>query len=202
MIQFEVTLQSGAFTYDKRLLKATLRRGAQEVMRDAQALIRAKIGGGRLYRGSGGSSLYRGYKAGQYQASIPGNPPTSVTGTLARSFKLFPFRSGDGIAIRDVMFYGLFLEAGAQGGVGSGGGGSTRTTRKAPTAAEIKSGMGRIDRSGQRNAYKRNLRVAVVGTRVLLPRPFLSTALAANGNRIGDKLRDAAISGLGWKKAA
>lgn len=119
-------------TYEKKQLKALMRKAGQEVAALARSLIRRSVGGGRLYRGSGGSK-YRPYKAGSYTASGPGQAPVSVTGTLARSIVARPFKSGEGVAIRDTMFYALFLEKGARGG-----------GRKSGLKGKAKSATGRI----------------------------------------------------------
>jgi hypothetical protein len=193
VIRLKIALHAGVFVYDKKLLKQMLRKAGQEVAAGARKRIRAKIGGGRVYGGSGGSAQYRGYKKGKYGASLAGGSPVNVTGTLARSIKVIAFKSGEGVAIRDMMFYGLFLEAGAEGGIGSGGGKSTRSTRKADG--------GKVNRSGQRNSYtKKGVRVGLVGSRVVKPRPFLSVELDADAASIGDRLMVAVTKGIGWQK--
>lgn len=192
MIQLELTLKSGEFVYDKKLLKQALRTAGKLVQTGAQARLRAKIGGGRLYRGSGGGARYRGYKAGHYEASLAGEAPVSVTDTLAKSIKVLPFKSGEGVAIRDVMFYGLFLEAGAEGGVASGNTGKSKLGKR-------KKGEALTGLQGQANTYKRGVLQSVAGTRILAPRPFLSAELDHDSSAIDTKLRAAVLSGIGWK---
>jgi hypothetical protein len=116
-VRLEVRV-SGSYvlSYGKKRLKALMRRAGAEVAAVARALIRRSAGGGREYRGSGGGRYRGGYKPGHYTASAPGQSPVSVTGTLARSIKVRPFRSGEGVAVRDAAFYALFLEKGARGG--------------------------------------------------------------------------------------
>lgn len=118
MSDFRVTVkvQSATLVYDRKPLKAALRQAGNEVAGEARRMIRAKVGGGRLYRGPGGLRYRTGGKGGPYRASAAGQAPVSVTGTLARSIKVRPFRNGEGVAIRDTAFYALFLEAGAKGG--------------------------------------------------------------------------------------
>ena len=116
-VRLQITIDSGyALVYGKKQLKALMRKAGGEIAATARALIRRSTGGGQDYRGSGGSSKYRGgYKPGHYTASVPGQAPVSVTGTLANSIKVRPFKSGEGVAIRDAAFYALFLQAGAKG---------------------------------------------------------------------------------------
>lgn len=121
LVNLQITISNGAeLFYGKKHLKALMRKVGGEIAALARALVRRSSGTGRTYRGSGGSR-YRPYKPGHYQASSPGQPPVSVTGQLAQSIKVRPFRSGEGVAIRDTMFYALFLEKGAQGGGRKGG---------------------------------------------------------------------------------
>lgn len=113
MIQLKVTLKGGQLEYNKRKLKAVMRAAGGEVAAVTRAMIRS-AGGGRTYRGSGGSK-YRPYRKGAYQASPPGSAPANVTGTLLRSIVVKPFRSGEGVAIRQTIFYSRFLAKGAKG---------------------------------------------------------------------------------------
>jgi hypothetical protein len=115
-----------------------------------------------------------GAKRGSHVASAPGQPPAKLTGALARSIGVKVFRSGDGVAIRARRFYALFLEAGARGGIGSG-------------KAGVKG--------------KRNTRRAVVGTREVEPRPFLSAAMdELSGDALGERLRDAIVRGIEFRQ--
>jgi hypothetical protein len=174
MPSLRVTVPAVALVYDKKILKQTLRVAGNEVAAATKQLIRKSAGGGKVYYGSGGSSGYRGgYKRGRYTASGPGQAPVSVTGTLLKSIKVRPFKSGEGVAVREGAFYALFLSAGAVGGVGSG-----------------KAGV-----KGRRN--KRG----VVGSRVLKPRPSLATALAARQGALTGRIEAAAVAGIRMQRA-
>jgi len=166
----KITVPTVALVYDKKILKQTLRVAGNEVAGATRQLIRKSVGGGRIYYGAGGSAAkYRGgYKSGKYIASAPGQAPVSVTGTLLRSIKVRPFKNGEGVAVRESAFYALFLSVGARGGVGSG-----------------KFGV-----KGRRN--KRG----IVGSRVLKPRPSLTTALAARQTSLASRVEAAAVAGI------
>jgi len=168
-----ITAPSYALTLDKKALRRVMASAGNEVAAVARALVRRSAGGGRTYRGSGGSSAYRGYKPGHYTASSPTQAPVSVTGTLARSIKAYPFKSGEGVAVRDSVFYALFLEVGAQGGVGSG-------------------------RKGVKG--RRNKRGGNVGSRVLTPRPFLSEALDQRQASLGARVQEAMLEGIAFRR--
>ena len=113
--KIKVTVRSATILYDKAELKKALRRAGNEIAAEARSIIRKGVGSGRPYR-LPASAKGRGAKSGRYTASAPGQPPVSVTGTLARSIRVRPLKSGDGVAVRDTAFYALFLEAGARGG--------------------------------------------------------------------------------------
>ena len=112
--------------------------------------------------------------------SLPGGPPASLTGTLIRSIRVIAFKSGEGVAVRATAFYAVMLEGGAQGGEGSNSG------------------------RGKKNAYQKRgrvrSRVSVVGRRVLLPRPFLSTALDEREASLGKRVQDAITVGVAFKR--
>ena len=112
-IGLQITVKAIDLEWDKKGLKTALRAAGNEVAGVARKLVRQSTGGGRTYYigGSGGGK-------GRYRASAPGQPPTSVTGLLAKSIKVRVFRSGEGVAVRDTAYYSLFLEGGAQGGQG------------------------------------------------------------------------------------
>jgi hypothetical protein len=150
VISLKIALAGGQLEYEKKKLKAVMRAAGNEVAADARSLLRSSVGSGRTYRGGGGSK-YRPYRKGAYQASAPGQPPVRVTGTLAGGIVVLPFRSGEGVAIRNRVYYDKFLEFGAVGG-----------------------------RPGKRNIRRDKGRTLVraVGSRVLLPRPSLTVALA------------------------
>ena len=137
----------------KKQLRATLRQAGAEVAAKARAMIRA---------------------AGRKGVSLPGQPPVSRTGLLARSFKVRLWKDGEGVTVRNTAFYSLFLEKGAKGGVGSG-----------------RKGM-----KGQRNK-----RGAVVGSRILQPRPVMEPALdAVVSNGLADRVREAVVSGMAFRR--
>jgi hypothetical protein len=163
MIRMTVSLRSGQLEYEKRKLKAVMRASGGEVAAETRSLLNSSQGGGRTYRGSGGHR-YRPYRKGAYQASAAGQPPVRVTGTLQGCVVVLPFRSGEGVAIRNRKFYSLFLEMGAAGG-----------------------------RPGSRNVRQkrggRSVRVKTVGARILLPRPSLTAALQMRGDSIEQRIR-------------
>lgn len=164
-----VSVQSAAFVWDKKFLRQTMRTAGAEVAATARNLIRTSAGGGRTYRGPGGSAAkYRGgYQKGAYQASAAGSAPRSVTRTLERSIRVSAFKSGEGVAIRDSAFYALFLEAGAKGG-----------GRRGTAGAKVR-GKGGIGKA-----------------RVLLARPFLSAALVQRQGTLGPRVQASLKSGV------
>lgn len=157
--------------FDKKRLKALLRSAGVEVAALARALIRRSEGGGRLYRGSGGARYRGGYRAGHYTASAPGKPPVSVTGNLARQIRVRPFRSGEGVAIRDLAFYALFLQQGARGG-------GRRKSGGAPVPG--KGGIGK--------------------SRVLLPRPFLTAALDQRRDSLAARIKASIVDDVEFRR--
>jgi hypothetical protein len=172
--RISITVPSYAIEFDKRALKATLRRAGAEIAAVARSKIKGAARAGRTYYGPGGSAAkYRGgYAPGRYQASASGGAPASITGTLEKSIKVKPFADGQGVAIRDTAFYAKFLESGAKGGGGN--------HRKASNLTKKK----RLKRS----AYSRS--------RVLEPRHFLTTALAERSASIETRIQDAVETGL------
>lgn len=161
MIKLEVQVSSaGLIVNEKKQLKKLMRQAGAEVASVARALIRRSEGGGRTY--------YRDGK--KYQASAPGAAPGSVSGALLRGIKVRPFKSGEGVAIRDTEFYALMLEGGAKGGGRKGG-------KKA-----------------------RNRRGVAQTSRVLMPRPFLSAALAQRQASLGLRIRNAIMSDIAFKR--
>ena len=161
VINLSVRVTAAAMlTNNKKALRSTLRRAGAEVLAVAKAKIK-KGGGGRTYRGGGGTAGgFRGpYRPGKVTASAPGQPPGSVTGTLKRSGKVRPFKSGEGVAVRFSAFYAVMLEGGAHGG---GPGRKFRTRRGAPGSQ-----------------------------RVLVKRPFLSTAMDERRGSIDRRVRAA-----------
>lgn len=173
-IRLAIRVPSVSFTVEKRQMRATLRRAGAEVAALAKSKIKGAARSGRVYYGPGGSAApYRGgYVPGRYQASAPGGAPASITSTLGRSIKVRPFKSGDGVAIRDTAFYALFLEGGAKGG----GGGRARTKKNRVKAS------------------------ANSKTRILAPRPFLTAALGERQDSIGERVKSALIDGITFKR--
>jgi hypothetical protein len=172
-VSLSIHVPQYVIVFEKKRLKAVLRRAGAEVASIARSKIKNAAGGGVMYRGPGGSAAkYRGgYIPGAYQASSPNQAPVSVTGTLARSIKVRPFQSGEGVAIRDGMFYALFLEKGAKGG-------------------------GRKSRGGVRVRGKGG-----IGTvRVLQPRPFLTTALESRQNSIASRIQEAVLQDIKFRR--
>ena len=94
---------------------------------------------------------------------------------LASSVKVRPFRNLEGVSIRDVAYYALFLETGARGG-----GGNTR-------GANL-----RVTKSGTR----RMMKSAVSQNRFLLPRPYLSAALAQRADSIGERIKQSILDDI------
>ncbi|MGH6990687.1 MAG: hypothetical protein ACREE3_12390 [Stellaceae bacterium] len=168
-VRLSVSVQAGRLEFDKRLVGRSLVAAGREIASVAKRMIANSERGGRLYRGPGGSAArYRGgYVRGAHRASVPGQAPARVTGTLGRDLVVRPFRSGEGVAIRDTAFYSLFLESGAHGG-------------------------GRIKRAGQMVRGKSG----IGQTRELKPRPFLSAALEQRETSIAARIAESVNSGL------
>ena len=161
MIKLQVQTSAGAFlVYDKKRLKKLMRQAGQEVAAVARALIRRSKGSGRAYRHAGAP----------HQASGPGQPPAMVTGALLRGIKVRPFKSGDGVAVRDSQFYALILQTGARGGGSKGGKGVRNRRGQAGTA------------------------------RVMAPRPFLTVALDQRAASLQARIRDAVLHDIAFKK--
>jgi hypothetical protein len=176
MIGLKMRITSwGEVALDKKELKAVMRGAANEVRSKTARLISRTSGGGRRYRGGGGAK-YRGqYRPGAYQASAPGEPPVTITGTLKSSLKAYVFRDGDGFAVRERAFYALFLEAGARGG---------RPGSRANAARERRA----------RRAHP------VTSARVLLPRPSLDRVMTDEEKRLETRVRKAFDKGLTWRQ--
>lgn len=85
-----------------------------------------------------------------HQTSLPGNAPNSLTGELARKLKVKVNANRLSVVITDGTKYALSLESGAKGGGRNKNG----------------SGNGKAGRNGNPTTK-----------RILLPRPYLSTAL-------------------------
>lgn len=182
MIQLSIKIDGGRLEIDKRFTKATLRAAGGEVAALTRAMIRRSQGSGRLYRGPGGSARqYRGgYKPGRYTASSPGQPPVSVTRSLANSVVVRPFKSGEGVAVRERQFYALFLAVGARGG-----GKPSRVWR----ARNVNRKTGLPKRA-----------VGVFTSRVLEPRPSLTAALEQREASIAQRVRQSIMQGLKFQR--
>ena len=120
-----------------------------------------------------GRLYYGGAGKGRHRASLPGQPPASWTGALANSIRSKPFRGGDGVLIRDTAFYALILEAGAKGAAGAG----------------------RRGLRARRNASRRS-----AGNGILAPRPFLSIALAEREGSIAERVKQAIIEDIQFRR--
>lgn len=166
--------QQYRLSFDKKRVRQVLSRAGAEIAAVARNKIRRSAGGGRFYRGPGGV---------KHQASLPAQPPTSFSGALANSIRSKTNRNGDGVTIRDLAFYALFLETGAKGGGGSG----------------VKG------KRGQRNKVVRGRGLTVitpVGGRVMAPRPFLSLALEERETSIAERIKSAIIEDVQFKRIA
>ncbi len=171
MIRLAIRIPLGAhLVYTKRRMRRLMRQAGQEVAALAKVMIRRAQGGGATYRGSGGSK-YRPYRPGRYTASAPGQPPVNVTGTLLGGIVVRPYKSGEGVAVRDRTFYALFLEGGAQGG-GRKGSGGKRLKGRAGTNT----------------------------SRMLEPRPFLSSALRQRQASLEDRIKAAIVADLEFRR--
>jgi hypothetical protein len=169
----------GEVVLDKKQLRALMRSAGNDVKSKTARLISAKEGGGRVYRGGGGSAYRGDYKAGRYRASAPGDPPVTVTGTLKRSLRTYAFKNGEGFAVRERAFYSLFQEAGAQGGGNPGG---RRTTPR------------------ERAQARRHRARHVFETRVLAPRPHLDRVMKQEEANLQRRVRTAMDQGMTWKE--
>jgi hypothetical protein len=164
----------GEVKVDKREMTKLLRAAGNDVKTKTQRLINASGGGGRL-------THYRGDKGGTYRASSPGEPPVRASGALRASLRTYPFKSGEGFAVRARQFYALFLEAGARGGGNPFGG-------RPAASAEWRA---RTKRRRARGRYT---------TRVLEPRPFLDRVMTQEAPTITARLRLAFDKALTWKQ--
>ena len=161
MVGLQIHVTSAELLWDKKHLRQTMRIAGAEVAATARSLIKGSAGGGRIYRGPGGSAKYRGgYQKGHYQASAAGGAPASITGTLAKSIRVRPFKSGEAMPAAAAAFSALCVGAGARGGGGIRRGG--------------------IGGGGRRGVGK---------SRVLAARPFLSAALAQRQGSLGPRIQ-------------
>lgn len=158
-IRFQIDLDASYFAYDRKATRLALRAAGNEIAAYARALIRSSRG------------------TGPKHASLPGQAPANLSGFLASKIKVFLFKQGDGVAIRDMAYYSLFLEKGAHGG-----GGDTR----AYNMRYVKSGRRRM--------------INIDQSRLLLPRPFLSTVLDQQKDSIEARLKTAIMSGMKFER--
>jgi Bacteriophage HK97-gp10, putative tail-component len=172
LFRLQVNLPAGlTIIAGKGPLRAMLRRAGVEVAQRARALIRAKVNP-------------NGSKRTQ---SLPGEPPVNRTGRLASNIKVSTRSSKtvDGVSImdsaqgKDDAFYARFLETGARGG-----GGPTHGPNASMHLAKTGSGKRRMDKS------------TISSTRVLLPRPFLSRALAEIQPDLCGRMKTAILAGI------
>lgn len=177
IFRLTVNVEPGALELDKKHVRRVLRAAGNEVAARARR-IASGGGSGRIYYGTGGGSSARqkgGYHKFRWAASLPGNAPAKVTGTLTKSFKVTVFRDGEGVSIKNLMFYARFLEVGAEGG-------GRRWS---------KTSVGRKYAKGKSN----------IGTvRKLLPRPFLTRALAIGSNSLPGRIGEAIMKGTKFRR--
>lgn len=115
-------------------------------------------------------------------ASRPGDAPSNKTGRLARSMKIST--KGMTATVTDFAsskdgYYAVALEEGARGGGGNKRAGRNKRHKDKITGKMV------VD--------------AVTTKRVLLPRPFLSTALGNKSDDIARRLQKAIMSGVEFK---
>ena len=162
MIRLSVTVSGGRLELDKKVLRQTMRAAGTEVAAVARQLIRR-----------GGTTGPRGGK----RASSPSQPPANHSGLLASSFRVTVYKSGEGVSVRDTAFYARFLETGAHGG-----GGNTKDKANILRA-------GQLGRSGRVLRGQNRMKSGAVNkTRVLMPRPFLTIALAMREASIAQRV--------------
>ena len=162
-----------ALEYDKKATRQIMRSAGNEVAALARSIIRHAKGSGRVYDG--------------VAASAPGEAPVSRSGELAASIKVKIIRGGMGVSVRDAVHYALSLEAGAHGG---GGNTTASNLRKAGSVARGRYG----------STLGANRQIAKSNTRVLLPRPFLSTALEQRENSIAERIRASVVEGIKFNR--
>ena len=170
----------GEVALDKRQAKALMRAAGNDIASKDRRLLNASSGSGRVYRGGGGAAYRGAYRPGAYRASAPGEPPVQVSGSLRKSVRVYPFKSGDGFAVRERQFYSLFLEVGARGGGNSGAGRATGGAARAQAR-----------RHRARGAYT---------VRVLQPRPHLDLIMKREGQSLERRVSQALESGMTWKQ--
>jgi hypothetical protein len=171
----------GEVALDKRQLKAVMRAAGNDVRSKTAKLINQSSGAGRTYAGGGGGSRYRGaYVNHPYTASAAGDAPVRVSGTLRQSLKTYPFKSGEGFAVRARIYYALFLEVGAFGGSP----GKSRQRVRGKLSRSVRSQ--RAKARGER--------------REMEPRPFLDRVMAQEQAAIDRRVHAALTNALTWKQ--
>lgn len=168
----------GEVALDKRQMRALMRSAGSDIANKDRRLIAATSGSGRVYRGGGGAAYRGAYRPGPYQASAPGDPPVQVSGSLKKSVRVYPYKTGDGFAVRERQFYALFLEVGARAGGNPGGRQSAASRAQA----------------------RRHRARGVFTARVLQPRPHLDRIMKAEAANLDRRVRKALDDGLTWKK--
>jgi hypothetical protein len=182
MSSLKLTVSSwGELTQDTKALKALMRAAGSDIASKTRKLIGASGGGGRLYRGGGGAANRGDYKPGPYRASAVGQAPVAVSGSLRSSLKVYPYKTGEGFAVRMRQFYAVWLESGATGGGNPFGG--------RPKAAAAW-------RAGERRHHAKG----VYTQRVLLPRPSLDAVMMQEQANLDRRVMAALQSGLTWKQ--
>lgn len=176
-VRINITLQPVQLVEQRSRIRQVTRAAGSEVAGRARFLASRTEGGGRVYYGIGSArETWRGgYQKVRWQASLPGEPPVNVTGDLVGAFRVLPFRSGLGVAVRDTMFYAKILETGADWG---------RPTGR-PRSAK-----------SQKKWNKRQL----VTSRSLAPRPFLTRALAERAPSLGPRMAQAIADDVRLKR--
>ncbi|GAC1335495.1 MAG: hypothetical protein NVSMB20_10420 [Bradyrhizobium sp.] len=164
MLTLDVRLsESVILSIGDKQRRALFRKVGNEVAAVARSKLRHATAAGKKRTASGGV----------YTASAPGEPPNDLTGRLAKSIQVHPYKSGQGVAIRASAFYAKFLELGAVGGGG---------------------------RLGSRNTRRRGVIVATHTARVLLARPFMGAALAERGGSLAGRIKDAFLADVAFKR--
>ena len=169
----------GEVALDKRGLRALMRSAGGDIAAKDRRLLNATSGSGRVYRGGGGAAYRGAYRPGPYQASAPGDAPVQVSGSLRKSVRVYPYKTGDGFAVRERQFYALFLEVGARGGGNPG-----RRQGAAASRAEA----------------RRHRARGIFTARVLQPRPHLDRIMKAEAANLDRRVRKALDDGLTWKQ--
>jgi len=182
MSNLQMTITNwGEVVLDKRELKKLMRSAGNDIKSKTARLINQSAGGGRTYRGGGGSQYRGAYSATPYTASAPGEAPVRVSGTLRSALKTYVYPTGEGFAVRDRQYYALFLEAGAHGGGNRFGG--------RPQAA-----------AAARAQRKRRRAKGVYTARILAPRPFLDRVMDQEAENLLTRTGKALRDGMTWKQ--